>query len=152
MLHIYIYFTVCWYKCIVRVLFVWFAYMFGIAVALLYMQFFWTGAFLVQSCFLLSPSIVVLAGTRQNAALANCDALCFSRIIESRNRRQIVSNLCKQWLVQRGRARGAMTLKLMTNTTRDDEYCMPMTPPVQWRFRHMLFYRDLELWPFDPKI
>jgi len=32
----------------------------------------------------------------------------------------------------------------------DVEYCMP--PPVQWRFQHMLFHCDLELWPFDLKV
>jgi len=37
-----------------------------------------------------------------------------------------------------------------SNSTWDIEYCMPQ--PVQWRFQHMLFHRNLELWPSDPKI
>jgi len=37
-----------------------------------------------------------------------------------------------------------------SNSTQDVDCCMP--PPVQWWFQYMLFHRDLELWPFDPKI
>ena len=33
---------------------------------------------------------------------------------------------------------------------RTSKYCMP--PPVRWRFKHMLFHRALDLWPFDPKL
>ena len=37
-----------------------------------------------------------------------------------------------------------------SNSTQDIEYCIP--PSVQWQFQHMLFHRDLELGPFEPKI
>ena len=36
------------------------------------------------------------------------------------------------------------------NSTRDVSYCLP--PPAQGPFKHMLFHRDLESRPFDPKI